>query len=80
MFSFLSNLEESDGQTFIVCGLGNPGDQYAKTRHNVGFLVLDELCVKLGAKFKKKWRAEFAEVDFQGVRLILLKPQNLYTV
>ena len=76
MFSFFGESNQIQGQTIIVCGLGNPGAQYAKTRHNAGFMVIDFLCEKFGLKLKKKWRSEFAELDYEGVKLILLKPQT----
>jgi len=58
----------------IVAGLGNPGQQYEKTRHNVGFMALDVLAEEFGLKWanSKKFKAEVAKnSDF-----ILLKPQT----
>jgi aminoacyl-tRNA hydrolase len=61
----------------IICGLGNPGSQYAKNRHNVGFLVLDALASKLKASFDHaKWEAELANAALGGEKLLLLKPQT----
>jgi PTH1 family peptidyl-tRNA hydrolase len=58
----------------FVVGLGNPGREYAGTRHNVGFMVLDRLASNLGVSFsrERKWRAEFA----RSGDVLLLKPQT----
>ena len=76
MFGFLENTSPSEGETYIICGLGNPGKEYEKTRHNVGFWSLDYLAEFFGVKWKRKWQSEFAEVEHQGNQLILLKPQT----
>lgn len=62
----------------IVAGLGNPGAEYRRTRHNVGFEVLDRLAEKVGASFAEKsaLEAELAEVMVGGRKLWLLKPMT----
>ena len=60
----------------LVAGLGNPGREYARTRHNVGFMVCDELARRHGASFRSKFSAELAEPRLDGRRVALLKPQT----
>jgi PTH1 family peptidyl-tRNA hydrolase len=61
----------------LVVGLGNPGDAYARTRHNVGWFVVDHLARHLGAGFTlKKFGAELAEARIDGERVWLMKPQT----
>ena len=64
-------------QLKIIAGLGNPGSEYANTRHNVGFRVIDELAEHFGvAVKKKKFGAVFGQCEFSDKKLILLKPWN----
>lgn len=58
----------------LVIGLGNPGQKYQRTRHNVGFDVLDRLAQEAGAKFVNhlKWRAHIAKLS----NVMLMKPQT----
>ncbi len=61
----------------IVVGLGNPGREYAATRHNVGFMVIDELARRHGpVSWRKRFRSEIGEVMFAGQKLVLVKPQT----
>ena len=62
---------------WLIVGLGNPGGNYAKTRHNVGFRTVDLLAKRLGVKIDRaKFRGLYAQSSFQGKKLILLKPQT----
>lgn len=61
----------------LIVGLGNPGRQYHLTRHNVGFLCLDALAKHWGMEFRRlRARAEVAEGETAGRRVILAKPQT----
>ena len=62
----------------LLVGLGNPGEQYAKTRHNVGFMVLDQLTSRMSAQWRpeRKFKANVAQTDYAGQRLIFTKPQT----
>ncbi len=61
----------------LVVGLGNPGPEYERTRHNVGFLVAEELARVLGASFTvKKFASELAEAKAGGERIWIMKPQT----
>lgn len=62
----------------LIVGLGNPGEQYARTRHNAGFLVLDKLADRFGANWtaENRFSALVARADFGGRRLLLAKPQT----
>jgi len=59
---------------FLVVGLGNPGSRYAATRHNAGFMVVDELASRGGAVFRSKFSGEIGEVELSGKTTLLLKP------
>lgn len=61
---------------FIV-GLGNPGDKYLLTRHNVGFMVVDRILKEYGnGCIQKKFNSEFAEIRINNNKVFLLKPQT----
>ncbi|MBI2638404.1 aminoacyl-tRNA hydrolase [Candidatus Peregrinibacteria bacterium] len=63
----------------LIIGLGNPGKEYEKTRHNAGFMCVDELREKLDAppfKINKKFNAEITEGHFADTKYLLAKPQT----
>ena len=63
--------------TFLIVGLGNPGEQYKHTRHNVGFDVVEILAQKLGIKMNRhRFRAEVGEGTYEGMKLVLARPQT----
>ncbi len=60
----------------LVAGLGNPGREYERTRHNVGWLVLDELARRHDGSWRSKFSGSLAEVRLGDLRLGLLKPET----
>jgi PTH1 family peptidyl-tRNA hydrolase len=60
----------------LVVGLGNPGREYARNRHNVGHLVVDELARRHGGSWKSKFNGQIAEIRLDGHKVALLKPET----
>jgi PTH1 family peptidyl-tRNA hydrolase len=64
-------------ESWLIVGLGNPGKEYAHTRHNCGFRALDILAEKLSCKVDKgKFQGLYGQCSWQGRKLLLLKPQT----
>ena len=62
-------------ETWLIVGLGNPGKEYERTRHNAGFRALDVLADKLGCKIDKgKFQGIYGQANYGGKKLMLLKP------
>src|SRR5207237_8490470 len=60
----------------LVVGLGNPGREYARHRHNAGWMVVEELARRHGASWKGKFSGQLSEVRVDGHRVALLKPET----
>ncbi len=61
----------------IIAGLGNPGGEYAKTRHNIGFCAVDFIAGELGVKIDRaRFHAITADAEIDGVRVLLMKPET----
>ena len=64
---------------WIIAGLGNPGEDYARSRHNAGFRVMDRIAKSKRAQFdRRKFKGEVAETELAGARALLVKPQTYY--
>jgi PTH1 family peptidyl-tRNA hydrolase len=76
------NRDESTAPVFLIVGLGNPGKEYRNTRHNLGFMVVEQLATQLGEPFKRmESHALVTKVTLsrgtpQEQRLVLVKPQT----
>jgi peptidyl-tRNA hydrolase, PTH1 family len=68
--------ERASTLDFLVAGLGNPGREYEQTRHNLGWLVVDELARRHGGSFRSKFSGRLSEVRVGEQRLALLKPET----
>ena len=68
---------KNKGENWLIVGLGNPGKQYERTRHNCGFRAVDMIADKLGCKIDKgKFQGLYGQVTYAGGKLFLLKPQT----
>ncbi len=61
---------------YLICGLGNPGEKYTHTRHNIGFEVIDELARVKEVTFSTNRYGDTAEISHKGRKLTLLKPST----
>ena len=64
-------------ESWLIVGLGNPGREYERSRHNCGFRAIDILADKLGCKIDKlKFQGLYTQVNYGGIKLFLLKPMT----
>ena len=68
--------ESASTLDLLVAGLGNPGREYERTRHNAGWLVLDELARRHSSSWRSKFSGSLAEIRLGDLRLALLKPET----
>ncbi|HXH75313.1 MAG TPA: aminoacyl-tRNA hydrolase [Bacteriovoracaceae bacterium] len=64
----------------LLVGVGNPGPQYAETRHNIAWLLLDSLPIFANSIWKSKFKGHYAEASHKGQKLYALKPQTYMNV
>lgn len=80
IFDLFKKIEKNESQapvSYIVAGLGNPGREYEKTRHNAGFLAIDYIASKMGVSISRaKYHALVGEGEIAGKRVLLMKPQT----
>lgn len=78
LFKKIEKKEDTAPITHIIAGLGNIGDKYAKTRHNIGFVALDHIALRYGAAVNRvKFHATVGEANIGGKRVLLMKPTTL---
>jgi PTH1 family peptidyl-tRNA hydrolase len=68
--------ESASTLDLLVVGLGNPGRKHARDRHNIGFMIVDELARRASATFKAKFHGRVCEARFGQARVALLKPET----
>jgi peptidyl-tRNA hydrolase, PTH1 family len=68
--------ERASSLDLLVVGLGNPGREYARNRHNVGWMVVDELARRHGGSWRSKFSGQLTDVRIDGHRVGLLKPET----
>lgn len=77
LFKKIEKKEDTRPVTHIIAGLGNPGAEYQKTRHNAGFLAIDHIAERASVKIDRaKFRALTAEAAIGDKRVLLMKPQT----
>lgn len=76
MLRNLFNRKKEDTMKYLVVGLGNPGEKYANTRHNIGFEVLDAFAKEREAKFETVKLGDLATAKWKGRTVLLLKPST----
>lgn len=77
---FLRRGASASSLDLLIAGLGNPGREYVRTRHNVGFMVADVLAMRHGGSFRSKFSGEISELRIEGARIALLRPQTFMNV
>src|SRR5213079_1361759 len=68
--------EAASSLDLLVVGLGNPGREYARNRHNVGWMVVEELARRHGASWRSQFNGSLADLRLDGHRVALLKPET----
>ena len=77
---FFRRGEQASTLDLLVVGLGNPGREHARDRHNVGWMVTDELARRHGGSYRSKFSGQLAELRLDDFRIALLKPETYMNV
>ena len=72
--------ERASTLVLLIAGLGNPGREYERTRHNAGWMVMDELARRHGGSFRSKFSGQLSETRLDDLKLALLKPETYMNV
>lgn len=76
-----SDLEARPTIQWVVAGLGNPGDQYSRSRHNAGFMTVDRIAKAKGVEFgRRRFKGVTAEITLADLPALLVKPQTFYNL
>ncbi len=76
-FSLFQSQSMTENLPYLLVGLGNPGREYADTRHNIGFMLIDRITIRLNARgMKVQSKAIVITAQYEGQKLILAKPQT----
>ena len=73
---FRNNNIQSNTKKFLIVGLGNIGEKYKNTRHNIGFDIVDQLAIKLNSTFRSAKYGDVLKPKFAGKQIVLLKPNT----
>lgn len=79
LFSIFHSINHmtTDSQPYLIIGLGNPGREYVQTRHNIGFMLIDRLIIRLNARgMRLQSKAIVVTAQYEDKRIVLAKPQT----
>lgn len=77
IFKKIEKKSDTGPVSFIIAGLGNPGKEYIRTRHNIGFAAIDSIADSRGVKIDRlKFHALCGEAELAGARVLLMKPET----